>query len=377
MNLDSICCTLLYSNTSLITQIYSLTKTIVRDNYFWKLLCVRDYDKYYKTLPIHLYQKNYEYCNNLLKLKNKLELEGSIYDLFANGISRINNPNLKSIPNEIKYLGGEHFFELTTPKLQRISPSIYEMDLFYIICNEAKLIKLPCPREQIYKLNSVEFRYNQIEVIPKKIGNFRGIGMLFLDNNNIYSIPPELCQLNNLLILHLNSNRIRKIPNEIKYLYELTHLHLDNNKIKSIPKKLYKLSNLEYLDLTNNNITKISKGIFQLTSIEYLKFASNKITKIPNEFNKLDYLKVLELDDNKLITIPKIPNRVKVIKLNHNKLICLPTNISGSSNIRELYLNNNYLLDIPNSITTFQLLEIFIVKNNLNSIPNIINIHKK
>ena len=56
---------------------------------------------------------------------------------------------------------------------------------------------------------------NQLQSIPKEIGQLTMLQELYLDNNQLQSIPKEIGQLTMLQTLYLDDNRLQSIPKEL------------------------------------------------------------------------------------------------------------------------------------------------------------------
>jgi len=94
--------------------------------------------------------------------------------------------------------------------------------------------------------------YNQIQTIPKELGQLASLQRLYLYNNKLQTIPKELGQLASLQRLYLYNNQLQTIPKELGQLASLQELYLDNNQLQTIPKELGQLASLRYFRLDNN-----------------------------------------------------------------------------------------------------------------------------
>ena len=92
--------------------------------------------------------------------------------------------------------------------------------------------------------------YNQLQSIPKELGQLASLQKLYLCNNQLQTIPKELGQLARLQRLYLSNNQLHIIPKELGQLASLQELYLDNNQLQSIPKELGQLSMLQELSLS-------------------------------------------------------------------------------------------------------------------------------
>ena len=138
----------------------------------------------------------------------------------------------------------------------------------------------------LYNLQEFNLYSNEIEEIPKEIGQLHNLQILDLSYNDIKQIPKEIGLLHNLQTLDLSGNRIKQIPKEIGLLHKLETLNLYDNYIKEIPKEIERLKNLQYFNLSDNHIKQIPKEIGQLHKLETLVLYSNEIEEIPKEIGQ-------------------------------------------------------------------------------------------
>src|SRR5271156_3318991 len=117
--------------------------------------------------------------------------------------------------------------------------------------------------------------YNQLQTIPKELGQLASLQELYLSNNQIQTIPKELGQLASLQKLYLSNNQLQTIPKELGQLVSLQELYLSNNQLQTIPKELGQLASLQELDLDNNQLQTIPKELGQLASLRYFQLDNN------------------------------------------------------------------------------------------------------
>jgi len=229
--------------------------------------------------------------------------------------------------------------------------------------------------------------------LPREIGSFKQLEILWLNGHNLTSIPKEIGNLKNLRVLMLGDNKLLSIPKGIYNLKNLTHLSLGGNDITSIPKEIDNLKNLTHLSLGGNDITSIPKEIGNLKNLTHLDLSYNNLESIPKEIGKLKNLRYLELDNNKLTSIPKEIGKLKKLRelsLKNNKLTSLPREIEDipflykldvklnpglkgiSSELEKKGLNinkNNYTKFINYKYYTNQLSTVTVKRKNLPRLP--------
>jgi Leucine-rich repeat (LRR) protein len=186
----------------------------------------------YKKLDIQFPKKSYVLLYNLTKLKDKLKLNESVYEIRRVKILHLEKRQICDLPNEIGILTN--------------------LQILYL-------------------------DYNQINFFPNKILNMINLRELYLNNNHILSLPKEIGNLIDLQILNLNDNYISFLPKEIGNLSDLKELYLNCNKINTLPEEIEDLRKLSILQLNNNLLTVLPKRFpFNLKN---LNISHNKISK--------------------------------------------------------------------------------------------------
>jgi Leucine-rich repeat (LRR) protein len=128
---------------------------------------------------------------------------------------------------------------------------------------------------------------------------------IILTHTNIKSLTGRIKLLTNLETINFSFNQIKIIPVEIANLSNLIHLDLSNNQIEIIPDEIGKLVNLKRIDLSYNKIMIIPKNIGSLVALEKFVISHNLIEIIPMELCLLTELQWLYLDNNRISEIPK------------------------------------------------------------------------
>jgi len=125
-----------------------------------------------------------------------------------------------------------------------------------------------------------------LSLLPKEIGQLKGLETLHLRDNCLVSVPKEIGQLKALQVLHLDNNRLVSVPKEIGQLKGLETLHLDNNRLVSVPKEIGQLKALQVLDLVNNHLVSVPKEIGQLRALQWLDLDENGLVSLPPELDR-------------------------------------------------------------------------------------------
>ncbi|MBT4594765.1 leucine-rich repeat domain-containing protein, partial [bacterium] len=195
-------------------------------------------------------------------------------------------------------------------------------------------------------------RRNQVEQLPKEIGNLTKLKCLDLSNNQLTTIPKEIKNLTKLERLYLSSNTLTTLPKEIGNLVSLEWLNLVNNKFESIPKEIRKLTKLKCLDLSDNKLTSLPKEIEKLANLEHLFLSNNELTLLPREIGSLVSLTSLHLENNEFESIPvEIRKLTKLswIYLNRNPIKYIPSELKEWRPYLFSKLGGNVFLPVPQS----------------------------
>jgi Leucine-rich repeat (LRR) protein len=137
-------------------------------------------------------------------------------------------------------------------------------------------------------------------------------------------LPLSIRNLYELENLNIRENQLKELPFWIGELKNLTELNLARNKIKKLPDNIEELKQLEKIILTVNYFSKFPKNLLELKNLNYIEFSFNYVDRIPDEVFDLPNLKTLNifncnlpvLDDNIILLNPK---RAFVFKDKKNK----------------------------------------------------------
>lgn len=118
--------------------------------------------------------------------------------------------------------------------------------------------------------------------MPEEIGRLETLTELDAAYNQIGILPVRMGDLRNLRSLNLRSNQLVYLPRDISTL-RLTNLDISSNRINTLPAELRQMSSLVYLDVSNNPLTSppASLCVFGLVHIfKYLDMMANKDDKL-------------------------------------------------------------------------------------------------
>lgn len=248
----------------------------------------------------------------------------------------------------------------------------YKVDKFQIIKLNFMfkgLIKIPEPLRNLNALQSLIFRYNQINFVPNWIGNFKELEVLNFNINELTILPESIGKLSSLKELYLWKNDIETLPKSIGSLKSLKILNIRLNYLRSLPPTIGQLDSLEVLNLHDNKLVFLPPSIGTLQSIKHLNLSWNKIEQLPHTIGSLSTLKKLDLGKNKLKTIPKVIGNLRsleILNLSENKLSSLPDSLINLDHLESLNLFRNKLNELPEGLTNLgNLKELYLGGNNL------------
>jgi len=183
----------------------------------------------------------------------------------------------------------------------------------------------------------------------KKIGAFKTLTELRIDNNALETFPKSILTMSNLALLSMKKNRIKEIPD-----------HLD------------KLSSLIVFDISANLLTTIPDNICLLPKLAQLNVSMNLIDHLPNSMGQFPSIQTLQMACNKLKTIPALPESLVLLDVCSNEIASLPY---LTSSLKELAISSNCLKETIN-LNEIELEVLDIANNKLgNKFKKFINFH--
>lgn len=197
-------------------------------------------------------------------------------------------------------LEGVKVLKVNNSKVDQIDKSLYEMphlvelqlqenQLTTIpkgISKMAHLTKLSFYKNQIkslpddlfeMNLKVIDLYYNELEVIPETIGNFKDLEVLFLAHNKIYSLPESIGQLTKLEEFYAHHNRLSVLPASVSNLQKLKIARVNDNYLVEFPTQFIGMKDLVDLDVSNNQLTTLHPDLEQLPLLELFSYQENPI----------------------------------------------------------------------------------------------------
>ena len=200
-------------------------------------------------------------------------------------------PNLKSIPNEVKWL------DFNRNRIKNLTIGQKTKHTF--------------PNATHFHLD-----YNNLRVLPGRkhsfLSAFTGLQFLSFTHNSIIKIAVDaFSEFHHLQQILLSYNKIGNVGAQIfTKLIQLQVLRLDGNQLKDIDENAFcGLANLKYLNLSANLLNTVRSIWFkELVSLQTLLLGNNRISAfIPDYFWWPNSLTTLDLQSNKLTMIPPVP----------------------------------------------------------------------
>jgi Leucine-rich repeat (LRR) protein len=109
---------------------------------------------------------------------------------------------------------------------------------------------------------------NQMEQLPDRFDNLRGLEAFSVYDNRLQALPDSLWELNELRVLNVSANQIEHVSPKVGKLKKLQMLDLGHNKISILPDELGDLTSLgDYLYLSDNALTAVPASIGQLDTL--------------------------------------------------------------------------------------------------------------
>ena len=277
---------------------------------------------------------------------------GNVYD-FSPLLKLKNLKNLIIDAEEAVFCSGGFFpgISQVTPK-DSLSENITCLDGSFSLLTNLETVKISntilkdiSPVEQLVNLISLTTYYNDIELLPKNIGNLQRLEEFIFSFNNVKDITP-VKSLKNLKKLMFDYNDVEDIS-PIKDLINLNILYCNSNRISDIS-PITSLINLIYLGLNQNQIEEIPKEITNLKKLKDLDLSLNNISNLP-ELKGLDSVEVILLTNNFLNeeTIMKLGEleNLKFLRLSYNKFTKIPV-MRNLKSLTTLYMSSNTITDL-------------------------------
>ncbi|XP_047142009.1 leucine-rich repeat serine/threonine-protein kinase 1 isoform X1 [Hydra vulgaris] len=191
--------------------------------------------------------------------------------------------------------------------------------------------------------------------------NSENIYMLDLHDNSIEDIPFDFfILLPNIKEVDLSCNLLRKFPDQNANLSKIIKVVARKNKLKILPLSLFNNPNITHIDFSANEIINLPthpEKLWECTMLKYLRLSNNKIISIPSSISGANSLEKLYLNDNLIQSFEcswKCP--LSELDLSNNQLVefCPSFQIQWSDTLIKLNLSKNQIESISSSICHLQ-----------------------
>ena len=207
----------------------SINNKVCNNPNVWTGKLLRDFPDYKNFYLNKSFREIYNYLYRLTKVKEKLKMKESIYEIFLMDQFKLDNKRLKTLP------------DLDLPNLQKLNLS----------SNELKTL----PKLNLPNLVELYVANNQLQKLPEL--NLPNLNKLYLRANNLRNLPK--LNLPNLTQLSLRENRFTKLP-ELN-LPKLQSLDLSANEFDSLP--IFNFPDLKSLNMKDNQLPEREKIIIK------------------------------------------------------------------------------------------------------------------
>jgi Protein tyrosine and serine/threonine kinase/Leucine rich repeat len=136
------------------------------------------------------------------------------------------------------------------------------------------LKSLPNDFGRLRNLKAVFFANNQFEEIPEVLAQCPQLNIIGFKSNQIQRMS-EAALPAILRWLILTQNQLEQLPKAIGNLSQLQKLMLAGNRLSSLPDEMENCQNLELIRLSVNRLTELPPWLFSLPRLSWLAYASN------------------------------------------------------------------------------------------------------
>jgi len=249
--------------------------------------------------------------------------------------------------------------------------------------SEPEFYKYGFPQDEIYidinkatkeskKVTKLKLVNIDLSLNYNKLGRFRGLKVLKLQNNKIDSLPNKLFRNYGMKYFFSSGNKLKNLSSAVSNFGGLEVLKLQKTELDSFPSSMSSLRFLSTLEIQSNiaDTFKLNGVIPGLISLENLLFYNVRLYNFPNDFSKnkklkeayfincrisridtgsssiysCEKLELLILENNMIkdisIDILQLKN-LKMLSFKNNKIKVLPEYLSRLKNLEKLDLRGN------------------------------------
>lgn len=157
--------------------------------------------------------------------------------------------------------------------------------------SQNNLSSLPPNFDKLSKLKIAFFSDNLFTELPEVLGKCQSLEMIGFKSNQIKIVSEKaLPKITRWLIL--TNNQIEIIPKSLGNCYRLQKLALAGNKIKKLPDEMVNCQNLELIRISANLLTEFPNWLLQLPKLSWVAYAGNpfsEMAQIPNNLSQIEW----------------------------------------------------------------------------------------
>ncbi|ELP83824.1 podocan precursor, putative [Entamoeba invadens IP1] len=223
---------------------------------------------------------------------------------------------------------------------------------------------------------SIDLSNNDISVLPKEMGVFKGLTHFRMMANKINALPLSFATLTGIRHLDLNANQFTTFPTQISTLTGLEELQMIQNQMTEIPECIGNLTKLQRISFTANFLKTLPVSLAKCTDMNYIELTSNEFEKFPEVVCQLSKVTILMLQQNQLKDVPSSISkleRMSGLYLSTNNFDKFPETICKCPSLTQLEIDNNNFVDIPDSLSLLTKLKTLIINKSFVSCLNTID----
>jgi hypothetical protein len=148
------------------------------------------------------------------------------------------------------------------------------------------LSELPSNFHELKKIKIVFFSENMFTQFPDVLSKCENLTMIGFKSNKILTIS-ETAFPKSLRWLILTNNQIEKLPKSIGDCKDLKKVALAGNKLTSLPNEMAQCQNIELMRISANHIAELPEWLFSLPKLAWLAYSGNPCCMLLNQKNIL------------------------------------------------------------------------------------------
>ncbi|MBS0290750.1 MAG: leucine-rich repeat domain-containing protein [Proteobacteria bacterium] len=306
---------------------------------------------------------------NMCLILPKIDLNETKLNLCNSRITRIPenlfiDPKYENYWNKLQILNCSYNQLQTLPKFLGNCQMLKEL-----YCNDNKLKSLPVSLVKCQALQKISCHDNQLQALPKLLGNCHALQELFCSNNKLKTLPDSLGNCKALQNLSCGYNQLKALPETLGHCEALLEINCSNNQLKTLPESLG-CRNLKKLSCCNNQLKNLPETL-AFRQLEELNCHDNELQTLPKSMSECQALEMLDCDNNQLQSLPESLgncHNLQELRCYNNQIQALPTLYCQA--LRELHCSKNKLRALPESLDHCQELQtLYCSDNQLQVLP--------